>query len=328
MSYPASFFTVTGPYASFADNSVHADPIATVTFTPVVKKGGMLSGFDAAGAQVGFIPAPVVAVIDTDGVLKLRTEPDLPLRIHDSFEDLPNPGLTTRTYKVEATGRHYLWDADDEEYVETLGYVPVRLLADNHLLGLDGELHYSVQFTNVKLNGVKGKLSGFTFRAPFSDVEVSLVELASDWNAMKTKWTKTSSGELVRVFMVKPGQHTDYTIGWDNRLAGDDRIADDGAAFELLDSVEDDDELQLFSPNNSDYNTQVWVRGAPTVGDTYEAVCSITTAKGRTLRQAFVFEIVDPAAESSPAATDHDYVTPSPDRYWRLSANPSEDVLL
>lgn len=322
MDSPASFFTVTGPYASFADNSIHADPIATVIFTPVVEKGGMLSGFDAGGAQIGFIPTPVFALIDTDGALKLRSEPDLPLRIVDTYDDLPDLGLTTRTYQAEDTGQHYLWDADDEEYVETLGYPPVRLLADSHLLGLDGELYYSVQFTNVKLNGVKGKLSGFTFRAPFSDVEVSLVELASDWNAMSTKWTRTASGELVRLFAVKPGQHADYTLGWINRLSSDDSIS--AASFDLIESVEDD-VLQLFSPTTSGHNAQVWVRGCPTVGDQHEAVCTITTALGRTLRQAFVFEVVDPAAETSPAADDHDFVTPSPDRYWSLPANPSDE---
>ena len=326
MTHPA-FFTVNGTYQSFADGDSLAELTATVTFTPAVRQGGMVTGFDAAGAAIGFIPTPVVAVIDTDGLLKLRTEPDLPLRIVDTFEDLPDPGLTTRTYQVEATGLHYLWDAGEEEYVSALGYIPVRLLANDYLLGLDGDLYYSVQFTNVTLNGVRGKLSGFTFAAPSYDIETSLIELStSDGNAMSTRWTRTSSGELVRLFAVKPGQHTDYTIGWDNRLAGSDMVSE--TSFELLSPPEDSDVLELFSPTNSDYNTQVWVRGAPTVGDQYEAVCSITTTMGRTLRQAFTLEVVDPTAESSPEASDHDYVTPSADRYWRLPANPGEDVLL
>ena len=325
MAHPA-YFTVNGLYQSLADDA-SAELTATVTFTPVVNQGGMVIGLDAAGVSIGFVPTPIVALIDTDGVLKLRADPDLPLRIVDTVGDLPEEGLTTKTYLVEDTGQHYLWDADDEEYVEALGYPPVRLLANDQLLGLDGDLYYSVQFTNVRLNDTRGKLNGFTFKAPSYDIETSLIELStSDGNAMQTRWTRTSSGELVRVFLVKPGQHTDYTIGWDNRLAGDDRVS--SATFDLLDSVEDDDELQLFSPNNSDYNTQVWVRGCPTVGDQYEAVCSVTTAMGRTLRQAFVFEAVDPDAETSPEADDHDYVTPSADRYWRLPANPSETVLL
>ncbi len=322
MAHPA-FFTVTGPYQSFAEDA-NTELTATVTFTPVVKQGGMVIGFDAAGASIGFVPTPIVALIDTDGALKLRAEPDLPLRIVDTVDDLPEEGLTTRTYQVEDTGQHYLWDADDEEYVETLGYPPVRLLANDYLLGLDGaDLHYSVQFTNVKLNGTRGKLSGFSFRAPRYDVETSLIELStSDGNAMYSRWTRTSSGELVRLFTVKPGQHADYTLGWSSRLVGDDSVA--SVSFDLLDSVEDDDELQLFSPTRSGHNTQVWVRGAPTVGDQYEAACSITTTMGRTLRQAFVFEVVAPAADTSPEADDHDYITPSPDRYWALPADPSE----
>lgn len=312
-----TFFTVTGLYQSLADNN--GELSATVTFTPVVQQGGMVVGFDTAGSAIGFIPIPVVAVIDTDGVLKLRTEPDLPLRAVDEFEDLPDPGLTTKTYLVDATGLYYLWDADEEEYVSTLGYVPVRLLADNYLLGV-ADLYYRVQFTNVELNGVRGKLTGFTFRAPSYDIDVSLIELStSDGNDMNLRWTRTSSGELVRLFTVKPGQHAEYTLGWSNRLVGDDTVSD--VSFELLETV-DDDVLQLFSPTSSGANTQIWVRGAPTVGDQYEAVCSITTAMGRTLRQAFALEVVDPAADTSPESSIHAYVTPSPDRYWLLPANP------
>lgn len=314
--YPA-FFTVTGPYQSFAANAT-ADVTATVIFTPVVKKGGMVVGFDTAGTAVGFIPTPIVALIDTDGALKLRSEPDLPLRIVDTDEDLPSPGDPDRTYKVEDTGLHYLWDADAEEYVETLGYVPVRLLADDYLHGLDGDLYYDVQFTKMRR-----KLSGFTFRAPRYDVEVSLIELAmSDGNAMYTRWDRTSSGEMVRVFTVKPGQHAEYTLGWANRLVGDDGIV--SASFDLSESV-DPDVLQLFSPTRKGHNTQVWVRGCPTVGDRYEGVCSITTVMERTLRQAFMLEVAAPAAETSPAAAEHAYITPSPDRYWLLPANPGDE---
>lgn len=331
-SYPV-FFTVTGLYKAFAgdgdDFTVNGDGIAnltaTVIFTPKIKRGGMIVGFDDVGSAIGFVPAPVVAMIDTDGLVKLRSEPDLPLRIFDTFADFPDPGLTTKTYLAEDTGQHYLWDADTFEYVETLGYIPLRLLADLHLTGIDEELLYDVQFTKVKFNGVGGQLKSFTFKAPAYDTSVSLVELqsaASNEVSMDMRWTRTESGELVRRFMVKPGQHADYTLGWANRMVDDDAIS--SVSFDLVEVSAD---LELFSPTFSGYNTQVWVRGTPDVGTRFAAVCEITTTMGRTLLQTFMLEAIYPAADSSPVATEHAYVTPSADRYWGLPAEASEEIV-
>lgn len=181
--YPV-FFTVTGAYKPFAgdgDNfQVNGDLTADVLFTPKIKRGGLIVGLNEDDdSSIGFVPTTVKALIDTDGLVKLRAKPDLPLRIMDSVGDFPDPGLTTRTYVAEDTGQHYLWDADAEEYVEIPSYIPLRLLAGLHLTGLDEELHYTVKFTKVQFNGVAGHLKGFTFRAPTSDISVSLVELQS-----------------------------------------------------------------------------------------------------------------------------------------------------
>lgn len=137
-------------------------------------------------------------------------------------------------------------------------------------------------------------------------------------------WTKTASGEVVRLFFFSPGEHAEYTIGWDNRLAGDDAVA--SAVFELVDPV--DELVETFSPTSTGYNAQGWVRGTPEVGSLYEVACIVTTVMERTLRQVFVLMAAYPAASSSPAAAEHDYITPSADRYWRLPANPTADVLL
>ncbi len=319
------FFTVTGLYKPFVGDgdgfTVNGDGVtnltANVIFTPKVKRGNVVAGFDDVDPTIGFVPAPIHALIDTDGLIKLRSEPDLPLRIYDTVGDFPATGLTTKTYKAEDTGQHYLWVGG--EYVEILGYVPLRLLADVNLTGIYEEqyqeLWYDVQFTQVKFNGVPAKISGFSFRAPTSDTSVSLVELQAASYEGVDMWWRTESGELVRRFLVKPGEHADYTLGWANRMVGDDAIS--SASFSLVDPSAD---LELFSATSSGYNAQVWVRGTPDVGARFPAVCEITTTRGRTLVQTFVLEAIYPAADSSPAATTHTYVTPSPDRYWELPA--------
>lgn len=329
--YPV-FFTVTGLYKACVgdgdDFEVNGDGIANLTadliITPKIKRGNVIVGFDDEGSAIGFVAAPVKAIIDTDGLVKLRSEPDLPLRIVDTFADLPDPGLTTKTYKVEDTGKHYLWREDEEtfQYVETLGYVPLRLLADQHLTAIDGELWYDVQPTKVKFNGVGGRMKGFSFRAPSYDTSVSLVELqAASYEGGDMRWTRTESGELVRRFLVKPGEHTEYTLNWANRMVADDTIS--AVEFDL---VEASDDLELFSPTFSGYNTQVWVRGTPEVGARFAGQCEITTTMGRTLLQTVVWEAIYPAAESSPEATTHAYVTPSADRYWALPAISGEEI--
>lgn len=167
---------------------------------------------------------------------------------------------------------------------------------------------------------------GAIYLVTIPEIDSKLWDVLSERDAMGLKWAKTQSGEVVRLFTFRPGEHTDYTIGWDRRLAGDDEI--EASSFEIV-GPGVDEPLEVFSPTENGYNAQVWVRGTPEVGDRYELACTVTTVKGRTLRQVFALEIEYPAAESSPAATIHAYVTPSADRYWRLPPNPSaEDVLL
>jgi hypothetical protein len=167
---------------------------------------------------------------------------------------------------------------------------------------------------------------GTVYFATIPEMNSTLWDVLSEGQEMGLKFTKTQTGEVVRLFAFRPGEHTDYTLGWDHRLAGDDEIV--AAAFEVVDPAVDDP-LEVFSATENGYNAQVWARGLPDVGSRYELACTVTTVRGRTLRQIFALEIEYPAADSSPAATDHDYVTPSADRYWRLPANPAaEDVLL
>lgn len=166
---------------------------------------------------------------------------------------------------------------------------------------------------------------GTIYLVTIPELDSNLWDVISEGDEMGLTWTRTVTGEVVRLFSFNPGEHTDYTIGWDNRLAGDDDIA--SADFELVDPG--DELVEVFSPTSTGYNAQVWVRGTPEVGSRYEVASIVNTAMGRWMRQVFVIKTAYPAASSSPDATDHDYITPSPDRYWRLPANPAAaDVLL
>lgn len=170
---------------------------------------------------------------------------------------------------------------------------------------------------------------GTIYLVTIPESNAKLWDVLSEGAQMGLKWTTAGTGDLseaVRLFSFYPGEHTEYTLGWDNRLAGDDSI--ESSSFTIVDPGESEP-LEVFSPTENGYNAQCWVRGIPTVGDRYEIACAITTTKGRTLRQVFALEVAYPAADSSPVAADHDYVTPSADRYWRLPAKPvADDVLL
>lgn len=167
---------------------------------------------------------------------------------------------------------------------------------------------------------------GAIYLVTIPEIDSKLWDVLSEGDAMGLKWTKTQTGEVVRLFAFAPGEHTDYTLGWDRRLAGDDEI--EASNFAIVDSGVDEP-LEVFSATENGYNAQAWVRGTPVVGSRYEVVCTVTTVRGRTLRQIFALEIEYPAADFSPPAAIHAYVTPSADRYWRLPARPAaEDVLL
>lgn len=177
------FFTVEALYKSVVADSISdidADPqfgpvTATVTFTPMLKVGDVILAVNNTGGPVGYVPAPIVGRIDTDGHLKLRDAPDKPIEPVATFADLPAEGSVLKTYRVTATGLHYAWDGAG--YVETYGFQPVRLLDDTELLDLDGDLYYDVRFTNVQFNGGRGDLSGFGFKAPGDGSTVNLIEV-------------------------------------------------------------------------------------------------------------------------------------------------------
>lgn len=179
------YFTVEADYkAVVADSAsdLDADPqlgpvTATVTFKPMIESGGVILAVDAEPRPTGFVPAPIVARIDTDGRLKLRDDPDLPVYPYANIATFPATGLTGRLYRATDTMLTYRWDTTTGAYVEEYDYAPVRLLADTPLLRLAGPLYYQVTFTNVQFNGGRGDLRGFEFQAPESDTVVNLIEV-------------------------------------------------------------------------------------------------------------------------------------------------------
>lgn len=182
MSSPV-YFTVEADYKSVVADSVSdpdADPqlgpvTATVTFTPVINTGDVILAGAADPRPTGFVPAPIVARIDTDGRLKLRVEPDLPVDPYANVAAFPGTGLLTKLYRATDTMKVYRWTGS--AYVETLDFTPVRLLADTPLLELAGPLYYQVAFTNVVFNGGRGELNGFVFQAAEADSVINLIEV-------------------------------------------------------------------------------------------------------------------------------------------------------
>lgn len=147
MSDPV-YFTVTGDFKAFIEDAAtdsDYDPqivpvSATVTFTPLVSSGDVVLATQASPRPVGFIPAPVTAIIDpADGRLKLRALPD------DGAEGGP-------------------------------AFAPVRLLGSSDFLELDNPLSYQVSFSDVIFAGNRrGAITGFTFEAPNTDTELNLI---------------------------------------------------------------------------------------------------------------------------------------------------------
>ncbi len=234
--------------------------------------------------------------------------------------------ITGTTAVVDATPDNRPWfirATDYQEAVPGSGGIVTPGADWTTLQPVAGALSFQAQA------GVRAEIKnpdGTIYAVTIPEINSKLWDVLSEGEQMGLKWAKTAGGEVVRLFAFTPGEHTDYTLGWDHRLAGDDEI--ESATFEIVDPGVDDP-LEVFSPTENGYNAQVWVRGTPTVGDRYEVACMVTTVKGRTMRQVFALEIEYPAADSSPAANTHAYVTPSADRYWRLPANPAaEDVLL
>jgi hypothetical protein len=178
-----TFFTVVADYKSVVvdlASDVDADPqlgpiTAKVTFTPVLANGDVILATNASPRPTGYVAAPIVARIDTDGRLKLRVEPDGDRDDYANRASFPSTGNTAKVYWAIAEQKFYRWDGGD--YVATYPYAAVRLLADTPLLELDSDLYYKVSFSEVIFNGATGYISPFVFQAPTSDTELNLIEV-------------------------------------------------------------------------------------------------------------------------------------------------------
>jgi hypothetical protein len=178
-----TFFTVVADYKSVVvdlASDVDADPqlgpiTAKVTFTPVLAKGDVILATNASPRPTGYLGAPIVARIDADGRLKLRVEPDGDRDDFATTANFPATGTTAKVYYAINTQTFYRWNGS--QYVETLPYAEVRLLADTPLLELDSDLYYRVSFSEVVFNGQSGYISPFVFQAPTADVELNLIEV-------------------------------------------------------------------------------------------------------------------------------------------------------
>jgi hypothetical protein len=176
-----TYFTVIADYksvvvdlASDVDPDPQLGPItAKVTFTPILNQGSVIRATEASPRPTGFVAAPIVARIDTDGRLKLRVEPDGDRDDFANFAAFPATGLAAKVYYAINTQTFYRWTGS--AYAVTLPYAEVRLLADTPLLELASPLFYRVVFSEVVLNGTNGYIAPFTFQAPTYDSTVSLV---------------------------------------------------------------------------------------------------------------------------------------------------------
>ncbi|MHA0288256.1 phage fiber-tail adaptor protein [Mycobacterium sp. C3-094] len=102
------------------------------------------------------------------------------------------------------------------------------------------------------------------------------------------KWVVSDDGTRVRLFEFHPGEVLEFTLGWDKRLADDDRLT--SARFEIDSGAG----IELFSPTNTTHRAQVWARGNPPLGAEYTLVCHATTAMGRQLRQSVKVQVTAP----------------------------------
>jgi hypothetical protein len=179
-----TYFTVVADFKSVVvdlASDVDADPqlgpvTAKVTFTPVLANGDVILASSALPRPTMFVPAPIVARIDTDGRLKLRVEPDGDRDDYATRSAFPGTGSTAKVYWAIAEQKFYRWTGS--VYVETYPYAQVRLLADTELLNLASDLYYRVSFSDVVFNGSPGYINSFTFQAPASDIEINLVNVA------------------------------------------------------------------------------------------------------------------------------------------------------
>jgi hypothetical protein len=173
----ADFKSVVVDLASDVDPDPQLGPVtAKVTFTPVLANGDVILASSASPRPTIYVPAQIVARIDTDGRLKLRVAPDGDRDDYANRAAFPATGNTAKVYFAIDTQTFYRWNGST--YVETYPYAQVRLLADTALLSLASDLYYRVTFSEVIFNGAPGYINSFTFQAPKTDVEVNLVNLA------------------------------------------------------------------------------------------------------------------------------------------------------
>jgi hypothetical protein len=110
---------------------------ADVRFTPKLTDGSVIKATTAI-PPTGFIPMPVDAIIDKDGLLKMRVDPDV-----------NSPGT----------------------------YAPVRLLGNSPALGLVEPLWYDFTIFNVRIDDKPStvRIDGGSFQAPNGDATVDLL---------------------------------------------------------------------------------------------------------------------------------------------------------
>ena len=152
-----TFFTVVGDFRSVITDALgdqdydpdFSDIVAVVSFTPIVTPGQIIRAPQAKPRPLGILPTRIEGFIDTDGRLKLYSDPEI-------------------SPKVKGTPRTVHW----------YDYSPIRLLADTDFLDLGGQpLYYQVTFKDVVYNGLERRLKPIVFQAPTVDVELNLISL-------------------------------------------------------------------------------------------------------------------------------------------------------
>jgi hypothetical protein len=193
----ADFKSVVVDLASDVDPDPQLGPVtAKVTFTPVLGNGDVILATNASPRPTVFVPAPIVARIDTDGRLKLRVAPDGDRDDYANLAAFPATGNTAKVYFAIDTQTFYRWIAASSQYVADYSYAQVRLLADTGLLELDSPLYYKVTFSEVVFNGGPGYINSFTFQAPTSDTELNLVEVMRQPGQPAVGITKIAPGAV------------------------------------------------------------------------------------------------------------------------------------
>jgi hypothetical protein len=135
---------------------------ATVIFTPRLKAGEVIHAHEAS-PPTGFLPMPIVAMIDTDGLLKLRSNPDLGAA--------PLPAIDRLRHRIARDSGEQIETAIDRS---TTNYAPVKLLGNSASLELETPLYYDFTFSNVKIDNkaTSYTITGGTFEAPWDPDEI------------------------------------------------------------------------------------------------------------------------------------------------------------